>query len=126
MTDLEGRPEKILMCAVDVTPRRRAIAASSSAMQDMLYRMTAIVSNMDRITRTTNMLALNAAVQAGRAGEAGKGFAVVATEIRVLAGRSEEAVTEINSLIAGGKARIGRIGEAAPDDSRVAELENAA
>ena len=112
--DLEGRPEKILLCAVDVTPRRRAVAASSAAMRDMLDQMTAIVSNIDRITRTTNMLALNAAVQAGRAGEGGKGFAVVATEIRSLADQSERAVNEINGLIVAGTARIGRIGDQEP------------
>ena len=110
VTDLEGRPERILMCAVDVTPRRLAIASASTAMQDMLGRMRKIVGNLEQITRTTNMLALNAAVQAGRAGEAGKGFAVVATEVRVLAGQSENAVAEINGLIGEGRMQVERLG----------------
>jgi methyl-accepting chemotaxis protein len=126
MTDLEGRPEKILMCAVDVTPRRLAIASTADAMQGMLERMTKIVGNLEKITQTTNMLALNAAVQAGRAGEAGKGFAVVATEVRVLAEQSEKAVAEINGLIAGGKAQIDRLGKIEPMEPSDRRLDDAA
>lgn len=126
MTDLEGRPEKILMCAVDVTPRRLAIASTSTAMQDMLERMTTIVGTLEQITRTTNMLALNAAVQAGRAGEAGKGFAIVATEVRVLAEQSEKAVAQINALITGGKTQVERLGNIEATETRDFGLNSAA
>ena len=111
MTDLAGRPEKIVMCAVDVTQRRLAVDKTNKAMQVMLDRMATIVGNLDRITRTTNMLALNAGVQAARAGEHGAGFAVVATEIRTLADQSEKAVAEIHRLIGQGRARAERIGK---------------
>ena len=72
------------------------------AMEEINTQVTAIneaISVIDQIAFQTNILSLNAAVEAATAGEAGKGFAVVAGEVRNLAARSAEAAQEIKDLV---------------------------
>ncbi|RXI44845.1 chemotaxis protein [Malaciobacter mytili] len=72
------------------------------AMDEINTQVTAIneaITVIDQIAFQTNILSLNAAVEAATAGEAGKGFAVVAQEVRNLASRSAEAAKEIKELV---------------------------
>ncbi len=75
---------------------------TTSAMDDINEKVNSIneaITVIDQIAFQTNILSLNAAVEAATAGEAGKGFAVVAQEVRNLASRSAEAAKEIKALV---------------------------
>jgi len=75
---------------------------TTNSMDEINEQVTSIneaIKVIDQIAFQTNILSLNAAVEAATAGEAGKGFAVVAQEVRNLAARSAEAANEIKSLV---------------------------
>ena len=75
---------------------------TASSMDEINSKVQAIneaITVIDQIAFQTNILSLNAAVEAATAGEAGKGFAVVAAEVRNLASRSAEAAKEIKNLV---------------------------
>ena len=72
---------------------------SMNEINDATKAINDAISLIDKISFQTNILSLNAAVEAATAGEAGKGFAVVAQEVRNLAGRSSEAAKQIKELV---------------------------
>ncbi|MEA3316164.1 MAG: methyl-accepting chemotaxis protein [Campylobacterota bacterium] len=96
MSDLGSKVKKA------VTNGMTLATETSNAMDDINKQVSAIneaITVIDQIAFQTNILSLNAAVEAATAGEAGKGFAVVAQEVRNLASRSADAANEIKTLV---------------------------
>ena len=74
-------------------------AQSMTTINEKVQAINEAITIIDQISFQTNILSLNAAVEAATAGEAGKGFAVVAQEVRNLAARSSDAANEIKGLV---------------------------
>ena len=108
-SNVRGSNEKIVQMSqiannvtTSATHGENLASKTTTAMDEINDKVSAIneaITVIDQIAFQTNILSLNAAVEAATAGEAGKGFAVVAQEVRNLASRSAEAAKEIKNLV---------------------------
>lgn len=99
-SDLGRKVVKITVSSIDVLAKK--IGHSANIIQDFeshSQEINNVLVVIQSIAEQTNLLALNAAIEAARAGEQGRGFAVVADEVRTLAGRTHASTEEINAMI---------------------------
>ncbi|WP_028454275.1 methyl-accepting chemotaxis protein [Chitinilyticum litopenaei] len=110
---IEAGQQLVGRVAGEIAEVNRSIDALSHTMQGLnqeLGNVDRIVSVIKDIADQTNLLALNAAIEAARAGEQGRGFAVVADEVRKLAARTAEATVEIGQIVNGIQQEVGTAG----------------
>lgn len=91
--------EELSDCALDTAAITKQVIQNIQILHTKTTAINEILQKINELSDLTNLLSLNASIEAARAGQSGKGFAVVADEIRKLSGQSKQAATEIETII---------------------------
>ncbi len=93
------RVQNAIAMMTQLSEHTSAASDSVASLNQKAIEIDDVIVTINAISEQTNLLALNAAIEAARAGEQGRGFAVVADEVRTLAGRTQQATVEIRNMI---------------------------
>src|SRR5205823_8146844 len=82
-----------------IRQQMEAIAQSMVRLSEQTQSIGQIIATVDDLAQQSNLLAVNASIEAAKAGDQGKGFAVVAQEVKSLAEQSKQATTQVRSIL---------------------------
>lgn len=98
-SETDGIVESFVRLVRKIVGSSTTVGQSFDVMNRQVEDVVSLLNDVNQITSQTNLLALNAAIEAARAGEAGRGFAVVADEVRTLSQRTAQFSDEIRNLV---------------------------
>lgn len=99
ITEISKNVEKATTQMIDVTKRQEDVTKSAKTIESAVDASMAIISSIESIANQTNLLSLNASIEAARAGDAGRGFAVVATEVQKLSNSTKDTTMHISDKL---------------------------
>lgn len=105
-----------------VREQMHAMAESILRLGEQSQAISEIVATVNELAEQSNLLGVNASIEAGKAGEAGKGFAVVALEVKALAEQSKQATAQVRSILGDVQRAMTRAAMAAEQGSKAVEL----
>jgi methyl-accepting chemotaxis protein len=97
--DIDMAAHQVVTFVEEAVSQSHSVQLAMESLQEQTVKIRKVLDLVGTISMQTNLLALNASVEASRAGAAGSGFQVVATEVKMLAGKSKEAIAEIDNVV---------------------------
>ncbi|MCR5766982.1 MAG: PAS domain-containing protein [Lachnospiraceae bacterium] len=99
IAEIAGNVEKAALQMQDVANKQAEVSAAASEIEEAVTSSMEIIGSIQSIASQTNLLSLNASIEAARAGDAGRGFAVVATEVQSLSNSTKETTEHISEKL---------------------------
>jgi uncharacterized protein Yka (UPF0111/DUF47 family) len=99
MSEIDVAAQRMLRFVQEAVHQSKSVQTAIAGLQEQTQKIRRVLDLVNSIATQTNLLALNASVEASRAGAAGSGFQVVASEVKMLAGKSKEAINEIDEVV---------------------------
>ncbi len=124
IAEIAANVEKATNQMQDVSVRQEEVSEAANTIVSAVNASMEIISSIQSIARQTNLLSLNASIEAARAGDAGRGFAVVATEVQALSNSTKETtehiadkLNDVNNSVKGIQAKINQISESIAEEN---------
>ena len=131
IAEIAANVEKATQQMQEVSGKQEEVTRAANEIENAVNDSMEIIGSIQNITRQTNLLSLNASIEAARAGDAGRGFSVVASEVQLLSNSTKETtehiserLTNMNESVKGILAKINQISKSIADENEEMRIIN--
>ena len=131
IAEIADNVEKATQQMQEVSSKQEEVSGAANEIENAVNDSMEIIGSIQNITRQTNLLSLNASIEAARAGDAGRGFAVVASEVQLLSNSTKETtehiserLTNMNDSVKGILAKINQISKSIEEENNEMRIIN--